>query len=108
MNRLSYAAMSLGLAAAPLAAATPAAADPLTAQPACQSRDDINQLLTQRFDEVPTALGLQSNGHLIQVFVSKDGQTWTIVTTRPDGISCIVALGQHWQAVDAPAADPMA
>jgi hypothetical protein len=108
MNRLSYAAMSLGLAAAPLAAATPAAADPLTAQPACQSRDDISQLLTQRFDEVPTALGLQSNGHLIQVFVSKDGQTWTIVTTRPDGISCIVALGQHWQAVDAPAADPMA
>jgi len=104
MNRLSYAAMSLGLAAAPLAAATPAAADPLTAQ----SRDDISQLLTQRFDEVPTALGLQSNGHLIQVFVSKDGQTWTIVTTRPDGISCIVALGQHWQAVDAPASDPMA
>jgi hypothetical protein len=108
MNRLSYAAMSLGLLAAPLAAATPAQADPLTAQPACQSRDDISQLLTQRFDEVPTALGLQSNGHLIQVFVSKDGQTWTIVTTRPDGISCIVALGQHWQALEIPAPDPMA
>lgn len=108
MNRLSRAALSLGVAAAALAAAVPAAADPVTAQPACQSRDEINQLLTQRFDEVPTALGLQSNGDLIQVFVSKDGQTWTIVTTRPDGISCIVALGQHWQALDAPVAGPMA
>jgi hypothetical protein len=108
MNRLSHAAMALALSAAASAAAAPAAADPLTAQPACQSRADINQLLTQRFDEVPTALGLQSNGHLIQVFVSKDGETWTIVTTRPDGISCIVALGQHWQALDQAVADPMA
>jgi hypothetical protein len=108
MNRLSRAALSLGVAAAALAAAVPAAADPLTAQPACQSRDDISQLLTQRFDEVPSALGLQSNGDLIQVFVSKDGKTWTMVTTRPDGISCIVALGQHWQALDGPVTGPMA
>ena len=107
MNRLSHAAMSLGLAAA-LTAAAPAAADPLNAQPACQSRADIDQLLTQGFDEVPTALGLQSNGHLIQVFVSKDGATWTIVTTRPDGISCIVALGQHWEALGQVPTGPMA
>ena len=108
MTRLSCAASLLGLTAAASAAAAPAWADPVTAQPACQSRDDIDQLLTQRFSEVPTALGLQSNGDLIQVFVSKDGATWTIVTTRPDGISCIVALGEHWQALDDAVADPMA
>ena len=104
MNRVSLAALAVGLAAAGPAAADPAAA----LQPACQSRDDINQLLSEKFDEVPAAHGLQSNGHLIQVFASKDGTTWTIVATRPDGVSCIVALGQHWQALEDRTVDPLA
>ena len=104
MNRLILAAAAVGLAAA-----TPAAADPLAAlQPGCQTRAEIEQLLTQKFDEVPTAAGLQSNGHLIQVFASKDGTTWTIVATRPDGLSCIVALGQHWEALRDHSSEPLA
>jgi hypothetical protein len=27
--------------------------------------------------------------------------SWTIVLTRPDGWSCIVAVGEHWEALPA-------
>jgi hypothetical protein len=99
---IAVAAVLLG-AAAPVAAGAP---PPL--QPTCRAHADIKQLLTQQFAEMPTAIGLQANGDLIQVFAAKDGTTWTIVTTRPDGVSCIVALGQHWEALPVASHDPLA
>jgi hypothetical protein len=108
MDRVAMAVAAMGLcvlAAAPAAAQAPPAGE---LQPACQTHDEIMQMLNQKFSETPTALGLQSNGHVIQVFASKDGMTWTIVTTRPDGVSCIVALGRHWEAVPDPALEPLA
>ena len=101
--------LSVALAVAGLMAATPALANSLDGfQPACHTDAEIKQLLTEQFAEAPAAVGLQSNGALIQVFASKDGMTWTIISTRPDGVSCIVALGQHWEALQAHADGPMA
>jgi hypothetical protein len=108
MDRVAMAVAAVGFwvsAAAPAAAQAPPAGE---LQPACQTHDEIMQMLNQKFAETPTALGLQSNGHVIQVFASKDGTTWTIVTTRPDGVSCIVALGRHWEAVPDPVLEPLA
>ena len=108
MDRVAMAVAAMGLwvsTAAPAAAQAPPAGG---MQPACQTHDEIMQMLDQKFAETPTALGLQSNGHLIQVFASKDGMTWTIVTTRPDGVSCIVALGRHWEAMPDPVLEPLA
>lgn len=67
--------------------------------PACHEHKDVVKMLDQQYSEAPEALGLQSNGHLVQVFVSKDGASWTIVTTRPDGLTCIVAAGEHWESI---------
>ena len=108
MDRLAIAVAALGLsvfAAAPAAAQAPPAGE---LQPACQTHDEIMQMLNQKFAELPAALGLQSNGQLIQVFASKDGTTWTIVTTRPDGVSCIVALGRNWESMPDPVLEPLA
>jgi len=108
MDRVPMAVAAMGLwvsAAAPAAAQAPPAG---AVEPACQTHNEIMQMLDQKFAETPTALGLQSNGHLIQVFASKDGMTWTIVTTRPDGVSCIVALGRHWEAMPDPVLEPLA
>jgi hypothetical protein len=69
----------------------------LQAHPACSSHGDVVKMLDQQFSEVPTAVGLQANGHLLQVFAAKDGSSWTIVTTRPDGTSCLVAVGHDWE-----------
>ena len=107
MDRVAMAVAAMGLCvsvAAPAVAQAPSDA----LQSACQTHDEIMQMLNQKFAETPTALGLQSNGHVIQVFASKDGTTWTVVTTRPDGVSCIVALGRHWEAVPDPVLEPLA
>lgn len=67
--------------------------------PACHSHTDLAQMLNQKFSEQPNAIGLQADGHLVEVFVANDGTSWTIVVTRPDGWSCIVAVGEHWESL---------
>ena len=44
----------------------------------------------------------------VEVFVSENGSSWTIVLTRPDGWSCIVAVGQHWESLPGAVTDPLA
>ncbi len=61
----------------------------------CGSREDIVKVLDKRFKENRFAMGLASNVSLLELFVSKRG-TWTILTTRADGKTCIVASGKSW------------
>jgi hypothetical protein len=76
--------------------------------PACHSHADLTKMLNQKFAEQPSALGVQANGHLVEVFVSNQGTSWTIVVTRPDGWSCIVAVGEHWESLPHPITGPLA
>ena len=41
------------------------------------------------------ALGLASNGGLLEVLTSGNGGTWTIILTMPNGVSCLVAAGKE-------------
>jgi hypothetical protein len=68
------------------------------AAPGCLSYDTMSELLAREYTETPVAAGLAQTGKLLQVFAAKDGSSWTVVLTRPDGMSCIVAAGRHWQA----------
>jgi hypothetical protein len=109
MRRLSHlsAAMLTGM----LGAASPALAEPppgAGVTPACHSRADLTAMLQQKFSEQPSALGLQADGQLVEVFVANDGASWTIVLTRPDGWSCIVAVGQDWESLPGPINGPLA
>ena len=76
--------------------------------PACHSRTDLTAMLNERYAELPSALGVQADGQLVEVFVSENGSSWTIVLTRPDGWSCIVAVGQHWESLPGAVTDPLA
>ena len=67
------------------------------AEPACGHRPDVLKQLSERYKEAPVALGLASNGSLLEVFSSNGGATWTIIVTSPNGTSCLVAAGQGWQ-----------
>ena len=42
-------------------------------------------------------MALTSAGTLLEVLTADDGATWTIIVSRPDGLSCVVAAGQNWQ-----------
>ena len=70
--------------------------EPAWAQSAAAPRSQIVSVLSQRFAEVPAALGLAHDGSLVEVFKSSDGSTWTMVRTTPNGMSRIMVEGQAW------------
>lgn len=75
-------------------AALPSAA---WSQDSCTTRHEVGSYLLSEFSEAPVALGVANNGSLIEVFASNDRTTWTIMLTKPDGTSCLVAAGQSWE-----------
>ena len=74
------------------------------AEPVCGDRGAIVHHLEQRYQERPSGLGLMPDGNLIEILVSSSG-TWTLLVSRPDGASCAVAAGDHWQSA-VPAGKP--
>jgi hypothetical protein len=99
MPRLSHLVPAVLVGVLTLAGSTLAQAPPQTGAvaPGCHSHTDLTAMLSQKFAEQPSAIGLQSNGQLVEVFVANDGTSWTIVVTRPDGWSCVVAVGENWE-----------
>jgi len=68
---------------------------PAQAQTRCGPHNDIVGKLDTQFEERQSAAGLANSGDLLEVFTSKGG-SWTILITRPDGTSCLVATGDTW------------
>ena len=59
----------------------------------------IIEKLGEGYSEAPIARGLASSGGMVEVFSSPDGETWTLLLTSPQGISCMMSEGQAWMAV---------
>jgi hypothetical protein len=77
-------------------------ATPATAQTLCGPHTEIAEKLSNQFEERQSAVGLANNGTLLEVFTSKVG-SWTILFTRPDGISCLIVTGNSWLETAEPA-----
>ena len=75
---------------------------PAAAQTACMSRADVLEQLSSKYAETPISLGLEKSGDVVEIFSSGDGDTWTMVRTRPDGETCMIASGEAWQSIPAP------
>ena len=80
---------------------------PAMAQTVCGERNKFLDHLSRGYSEAPAAMGLVSNGAVLEVLVSTNG-TWTIIVTRPDGMSCVVAAGEAWEDVPKVALGPAA
>jgi len=96
--RLALAAVLLSavlLSAAP-ALAQQAAPQTSPALSACAPRDSIVAQLEKKYGETRRGAGLQNRGAVTEVFASAATGTWTIIVTRPDGVSCAVAAGEAW------------
>ena len=96
--------LSIGIASLALSAGTASAAQ----QGRCDSRDKVLEVLSQKYKESPVALGVASNGGLVEVLSAAEGGTWSIIVTAPTGVSCLVAAGEGWQALEQVAMDPEA
>ncbi len=73
----------------------------------CMPRDAALGMLTKQFKERPIAIGVTTQGGLIELLTSNDGLTWTILLSTPQGVSCLVAEGEGWRAL-APTEGPEA
>ena len=73
-----------------------AAAAQTQTQNQCNSRDSVLTLLANKYKEAPVAVGVTNTGGLVEVLSTGDGNTWTIIVTTPQGMSCLVAAGEGW------------
>jgi hypothetical protein len=69
----------------------------------CLARGEMARLLDARFAETPAALGVTEAGGLVELFHAKDGATWSIILTTPQGRSCLLASGEGWSERPRPA-----
>jgi hypothetical protein len=76
-----------------------AAADPALAQAVWTDRTVIVNELSNGYREAPQALGVTSDGAVLELFTSSQGESWTLVVTLPNGMSRVVATGEHWTSV---------
>ena len=73
-------------------------------QPVCGMRTAFVSRLKERYSEHPVSVGLAANGVVIEVFAASSG-SFTILVTRPEGVSCLVASGEGWQELPTREAD---
>jgi hypothetical protein len=66
------------------------------AQSADMPRADLVEQLDAQYAEAQAAVGVTDEGGVVEVFTTDDGSTWTLVLTKPDGTSRIVAVGETW------------
>ena len=71
---------------------------PAGADTPCHPRSDVVTQLSIQYGEQPVARGLTAAGQMVEVFASPSG-TFTIVVTRHDSLSCLIAAGKGWHAI---------
>ena len=64
--------------------------------PPCGPRKALTKKLEQAYGETRQGVGLTGGQVLFEVWTSENG-TWTLLLTRPDGKSCVMAVGENWQ-----------
>lgn len=80
----------------------------VSAQSVCGKHVDIVKRLNDGYQEFQSSAGIAANGNLVEVFSSKKGN-WTIIFTKPGGMTCLMAVGENWQIIEKPfkvAGDP--
>ncbi len=68
----------------------------------CAARDQIVTRLATGHDEARRGSGLTTGpdgrAQILEIFASVAGN-WTIAVTLPNGLTCIVAAGENWEAI---------
>lgn len=63
----------------------------------CLDRSVMIDTLIDQFDEQLAEVREVKGKGLIEIHVSNEGGTWTVLLTNPLGVSCIVASGDDFQ-----------
>ena len=71
----------------------------LSQSPLCVPRSEFINHLKQTYSEEPVATGVADNGTITELLQARSGDSWTIIMTKPEGLSCRVAAGTNWEPV---------
>lgn len=67
----------------------------------CSQFGFFEERLGTRFGEFPTARGLSKEGHLVQVFLNRDSQSFSVTQSNPiSGTTCLLTIGDYWELID--------
>lgn len=67
--------------------------------PLCTERSAVVSQLSSEYSERPVAMGIANNGGVLEILSSRAGQSWTIILTMPNGVTCMVAAGESWESL---------
>ncbi|MDD9923103.1 MAG: hypothetical protein OXQ92_12615 [Boseongicola sp.] len=67
------------------------------AQTNCADRSLVVEKLASGYGETFGGGGLQNSNRVFEVWISQEKGTWTILMTKADGTSCIMASGTNWR-----------
>lgn len=74
----------------------------------CGDRNGLVGNLQEKYGESRKGIGMRGEAAVFEVWASEKTGSWTILFTRPDGVSCIMAAGHDWQTMQTvrPVGDP--
>ena len=77
--------------------ATDAASTSPIAEIICDDRQRLEERLSSQFRSEKVGAGMRDPETVMQIWTADNG-SWTLVMARANGTSCIVAMGEHWEA----------
>lgn len=66
----------------------------------CAPRERALSWLAEKYAERSVSVGVAASGMVVEILVSPDGSTWSILLVSPAGIACMVASGTNWEKID--------
>ncbi|QIE54673.1 hypothetical protein G5B40_03990 [Pikeienuella piscinae] len=62
----------------------------------CGERTSIVAALKKKHGESAAGVGIAGETAVVELWSSAETGTWTILLTRPDGVTCLMAAGHAW------------
>lgn len=91
--------LHLGALTAAAAAMIAMTTDALAQGANCAPRDMVLSRLAEKYKESRQSMGLGTNNQVMELFASDETGSWTILVTMPNGMTCLVASGQAFEAL---------
>ena len=65
----------------------------------CAPREVVVGRLAEKYGEIRQSIGIGGQGVVMETFASTESGTWTITVTMPNGMTCLMASGQSYEAL---------
>lgn len=65
-------------------------------RPPCAPLPLMREFLKEKYNEVEVGGGLVNEKAVVLLFASPAGETWSLVSTGANGISCLLTEGENW------------